>query len=75
MSKLPIINAIEKVNQLFLYESLNKVELLDILKKLEKLEMQRIIDAYNQGRNDCQHEKPIKHYNAEKYYEHLRNLH
>ena len=75
MSKLPIIDAIEKVNQLFLYESLNKVILLDILTQLEKVEKRKIIDAYNQGRKDLQHEKPIKHYNAEQYYEYLRNLH
>lgn len=75
MSKLPIIDAIEKVNQLFLYESLNKVILLDILTQLEKVEKRRIIEAYNQGRHDLFHENPINHYNAEKYYEHLRNLH
>ncbi len=64
MSKLPIKRAIKKVT-----------EMLDILQPLEEVEKRRIIEAYNQGRKDCQHERPIKDYNAEKYYEHLQNLH
>lgn len=75
MSKLPIKRSIKKVTEMFLYDTDSKWRFLDILQPLEEVEKRRIIEAYNQGRKDCQHERPIKDYNAEKYYEHLQNLH
>jgi predicted kinase len=47
----------------------------DILEPLVEVEEQSIIDAYNKGREDCKHERPIENYNAKQYYEYLRNLH
>jgi len=75
MSKLPIKKAIYQVNKMFNYETDSKFRFLDILEPLEKIEKQNIIDAYNKGRDDCKHERPIENYNSEKYYEHLQNLH
>lgn len=81
MSKLALKIAVDKV--LTIAEESNdycKIRLAEdifynILEPLVELEKQTIIDAYNQGRHDLFHENPIKNYNAEQYYEYLRNLH